>query len=197
MKVIKISSTKVECPTATAVMSKNNKDPRFKIILGSEGDGVYPYMLGLDTKYFKPTDIEDKVILEGDNYIIKEVKSPDTKKPMVLPDGKKLYTISKSSAHTFPKDTIVIWEIPNSRYTDVEYEISGDVEKLVEGGSIGKIRNGIAYTSPTLVLEVFGDCELKWTALNKENKRISQTVKYSYDSDEYKISSIEIVKGEK
>lgn len=196
MKVIKVSNTKVECAKATVVKSKTN-ELRYKIILGSEGDGIHPYLLGLDTRYFKPESMDDVLSLDGDNFIIKEVRDRVTKKPMTLPCKKKLFTISKSNAHTFPTDSIVIWEIPNNRYRDVTYELNGDVELLVEGGNIGKIRNDIAYTSPTLLLEIYGNCELRWKGVDKNGNIVYQTVVYKYESNEFNISTIETEKGDK
>lgn len=210
MKIKKLNHIQITSAKAYARTNKYTDKLFYNIILGSEGEGFFPYFISLAYKHFKPNNISDVLELTDDNYVIKTVKEyyklvdgkkiPYTdkeQKPIkTLKDGKKYFTIYKTNGYSFPKDTLLIWEIPNIKYTNVTYSLSGDVELIEEGGGIGKERNGVKYVSPCLLLEIYGDCELKWNAINRNNEKIQQIITYKYNSDEYSISDITIINKE-
>ena len=193
MKFRKINNIQITNAIAYARRSKAHPDTLYyNIVMGSEGEGFYPYYICLASKYFKPSTLTDTLELSDNNYTIQLIKDKD-KQPRLYKDGKKIFSVYKSNGYSYPNDTLLIWEIPNVKYTNVKYTLTGCVEKLEEGGGIGKERNGVKYYSPSVLLEIYGDCKLEWSALNEQGLPIKQTVTYKYDSDEYSITDIEVI----
>ena len=76
----------------------------------------------------------------------------------------------------------------NRLYTNVNYTLQGEVRLLAEA-SYGKERDGINYSSPIPVLEIFGDCELTWTGTDINNHQVGQVIKYNYALKQWDIKS--------
>lgn len=187
MRILKLCNVNVTNAVATAIPNKNNR-LYFNIMIGSRGLDWKLYTMYLSSRHFQATKNGEELELKGNNYMINPVKvNNEIQKDQ---NGNILYCIYPNDAYSYKKDIVLLWEIPNRSYLNVKYEIKGDVELLAEA-SYGKERLGVNYKSPIPVLEIFGDCELTWTGVDREGKQVGQIVKYNYVIDQWDIKSIE------
>lgn len=187
MKILKLTGTDIGPATAIVYKNKKTEVSYFNIKHGSNGENLWTYRFGLSKTYFSPESEDEILALTEDNYVIKPIK----KDKLELKDGKGniKYAVTKDHMENHRKDVVLFWEIPNKNYTDVTYEISGKCIELGKGIS-GKERENISYISPAPVLEIIGDVVLVWRAVDAEDRKIEQTIKYTYNTGEWEIGVI-------
>lgn len=186
MRILKLYGNNVNNVIATAIPNKNHK-LYFNIMLGTRGKPYKFYTIYLASKHFKAKKVKEELELKGNGYLIQPVKD----KGQVIKDkhGNTCYCIYKSELNTYEKDIVLIWEVPNRYYTNISYNISGDAMVLAEA-CYGKYRFGVNYMSPIPVLEIFGDCELTWTGIDRQNNKVGQVIKYNYAIEQWDIKPI-------
>lgn len=176
MRILKLSGIDVTNVVAKAISRKNDK-LYYNITVGSKNPKYKFYCMYLSTKCFLPKTENDELELTGNDYIISPVKSNGENQKDS--NGNNLYCIYNGGSSNYKSDIVLIWEIPNRNYTDIKYTLEGDVELLAEA-SDGKERSDISYISPIPILEIFGDCVLRWTGKDRFNNPVGQVVKYDY-----------------
>jgi len=181
MKILKITASVIKPVKAVTVRSRNVNKPddlHYNVKFGSMGSDLWVYSMGVDRKLFKPKDAGDVLELTDDNYVLIPIKNNGD----AIKDrkGNDIYYITVDHTEDHRKDTIALWEIPSRNYQNVEYTADGEV-RVLGYGLTGKTRGSIKYISPAPVLEVMGDCVLKWTGIDKNNKEVSQTITYTSD----------------
>jgi len=189
MKIVKLTWLGVESAKAQVYASKKNNTMYFNIKHGSSGR-QFGYWLGrVSHKVGVPNSIGDELILDKDNYVLISTLNKDTNEVSIDKLGNVIYTIGVDYSTIHNKDLIVLWEIPNKNYTKVDYTVNGDVN-IIGKATSGKDRGNKMYKSPAPVLEIYGDCELRWTAVNNSNEVIEQKVFYDYANSSWDISPI-------
>ena len=189
MKIMKLTSKRLS-PVTPIIIKKKPNTLYFNIKHGSRGDKLHSYTFGLDASKFKPTSISDELELKDDNYVLLPIyKNEEQRKDRA---GHPMYFISTDDMDDHKNDYIILWEIPNKFYTNVEYTTSGNVNVLGEG-KIGRSRGGEDYISPSPILEVYGVCSLEWTAC-KDGSRYKQS--FSYDGEKWSIEAMTIINKE-
>lgn len=188
MKLIKISGIDVKNVIATTHVNKKG-EMFYNIILGSKDSTQKFYTLYIGTKFKRPTSSEDKYELIGDDFCISSIK---TKKGDNLKDlnGNQIYCIYRDENTMYKSDVLLLLEIPNKMYTDVSYKLEGDIEELAKA-SVGKERMGVVYSSPALMLEIFGDCKITWQGLDRNKNQVGKQILYSYDKGTWDITNLD------
>ena len=174
MRLLKLTQYAIQNVKPSIYKSASNK-LYYNIILGSKPPHGRTTTIKLDSLLFDPVKQED-LILENDNYILK----PYIRNNKVDKDshGNTNFVLTQDNNGVHKRDILVLWEIPNNRYTNVRYHIEGEVNILSRAIS-GKTSNDQKFTSPYLLLEVYGSCNLEWTGLDKDNRLVKQTVDYN------------------
>jgi len=177
MKIKKLTTSVLLPVTADVIANKNKEDTAlfYNVKHGSRGEGLFTYTIGVDKRLFKPTNSNDKLSFDDNNYILLPIY--DKKQHKKDSKNNYLYFISTDRMEEHKNDYIVLWEIPNRFYTDVSYDISGDV-KLIGEGSLGRSRGSNIFTSPAPVLEVYGNCKLEWSGHDSKSTVYSQVITF-------------------
>jgi hypothetical protein len=187
MRILNLNTFGVSNAIAKAMFNKKNAKLYFNIILGFRGYEYKMYTLYLSQRHFKAKKSMEELELKDNNYILQPIKiNGELQKDT---HNNPIYCIYCNDVNNYKKDIILIWEIPNKLYTNVKYEIKGDVTKLAEA-SYGQERDGVNYISPIPVLEIFGDCELTWSGIDKHSVKVGQIIKYNYVLDQWDIKSL-------
>ena len=173
MRVLKLTKDEVKPVIATVIENEKNKSLYFNVNHGMRGKGFWSIVHTLNFKFFVPRTKEDVCVLDADNYILK----PIMRNKVTLKDKRNnpIYCISIDNNDTQRNDILLFWEIPNNNYTDVKFEHGINASLLGKGYS-GKDRGDVVYISPYPVLEIMGDCDLTWSAIDSEGKTISQVI---------------------
>lgn len=184
MKIGKLTTKALFTVKPTIYSKKNNR--YFNIRHGSVGDGLHTYTIGIDKYMHKPELGEEAPELTNDDYTLIPIYNGREQ----VKDSKDqyMYYLSRDDVDEHKSDYIILWEIPNKFYREIKYEIIGNVKVLGEG-TIGKYRDGIDFISPAPVLEIYGPCELSWTAI-RDNKKFIHTSKF--DGNSWNVGTIEI-----
>lgn len=190
MKVLRLNNVSVKPAIAKVFVSKNN-DLYYNIKHGTRGDGLWEYSCGLRKVTFTPETPDDEYILKGNNYVLNPVKIETN----YLTDGKNnnVYNIATDESDVHKSDVILFWDIPNKNYINVTYTMDGLCVKIAEGIT-GRTRGSTLFSSPAPVIEILGDCTLKWTGNQEDGSELSQTIKYHYTEETWDISPILILK---
>jgi hypothetical protein len=187
MKIKKLDILGISTAEAKVYKSIDNK-LYFNIKHGNLGKDTWCYSLSFNRKLFIPKDEKDVIKLNNNNYDLKVIldKNKNIKK-----DKKNniLYSITVNDIKDHIRDIILLWEIPNKEYINVEYEIKGNGKTLIEA-SRGKERPNGTYITPAPVIEITGDVELYWSGYDKNDNKISQSVYYNFTKDHWKIDDI-------
>jgi hypothetical protein len=193
----KISLYDLSTPSATVFKNKKTDDLFFNLRLGITGEKTWEYILLFDKRKYIPKDANDKLELDGVNYNIKPIKDklPDNKF-ILKKDGKGnvQYVVSEDSSSFHKKDLILIWELPNRNFTNIKYEIKGPHNILAEAVT-GKERSENIYTSPIILAELLGDCDLKWEGIQDTGDILEQSINFKYETGQFTINLIK-TKGE-
>lgn len=196
MKIFSLAFNGIKPATAVARYKYNkNKQPnkpeelRYCIQHGTHGKNTWCAEFYL-TELLLPNSKEDKLELKDNQFTLKVIRDKNTGKPILDKFKNKVYTISiNKESLVLDTDQIVFWNIPIGIYTDVKYTISGSVVELCKGIN-GKFILDQFYTSPAPVLNVFGSCELCWSAVDKrKNKHYSQHISYN-ETTGWKVETI-------
>lgn len=174
---------------ATAIVRKNKTANKlyFYIPHGTRLPGLFAYNMGVNYKDFAPKNENEELKLDGNNYIILPVRKDD--KIVTDSNNNTIYYVAKDYNTSHSDDIILFWEIPNKKYTDVEFKVSGEVEVIAKGFS-GKQRGTELYKSPAPVLEIYGDCQFEWSG-KSDTGIVGQSIKYKYsDSNSWNIVNI-------
>lgn len=190
MKIIKLTSSIVSKVIASTVKNKNKTKEYYNIKHGGRGEGLHTYKMGMDERIFKVDKSE--LILNDDNYILIPIYRQ--KKQLKDKADNFMYYISTDQMEDHKNDHIVFWEIPNKFYTDVKYEITGDVNTIA-CGTIGRSRGNVNYTSPAPILEVYGECTLSWTAIDNNGRKLEQV--FTFEDGKWNIGTVNITEIEK
>ena len=189
MLIKKLTVSVLKPVTAIVVKNKNknkNNELYFNIKHGGRGENLFTYTIGLDKHMFKPNATEDTLVMEDKDYIL----LPIYKNGMPMRDSRNnyMYYISKDQVDDHTTDYILLWEIPNKFYTDVTYTLKGNVKEIGIGIN-GRSRTNEIFKSPAPILEIFGNCELNWTAIDS-TKRYAQ--KITLEDNAWNIGKLEV-----
>lgn len=174
MEIIKLSSGGKAVEATAKVF--NSKGGKVYYNLGNGLDEVdfHRYKICLKEEDFK--DIaklnRPNILLDRKDYFLKAVYN----KAGLYRDrlNNTRYNLGIEKDTTTYDTTLVIWEIPNFHYVDVEYKIvSGNVEVIGEGIN-GIDRGGIKYKSPAPILEIEGDVVIKWSGKDKKGDSVGE-----------------------
>jgi len=188
MKIVKLTGLGIG--SVTAQVYKNTKGKMyFNISHGTKGKDLFVWKCGLRDGRFTPKSEGDTLELNDNNYIIRNVLDKN-KQVMKDVNGNLLYNIDIDYMENHKNDLLVLWEIPNKNYKECRYTVTGDVDVIGEGKT-GKIRGDKKFISPAPVLEIYGDCELVWSAVDKNNKGYKQIFKYDYAENKWSINPVE------
>lgn len=163
----------------------------YNIKHGGQGENLFMYTIGLNKKLFSPEAMSDTIELDDNTYILLPVYVD--KKHKQDSKGNYLYFISIDHMDNHKEDYIILWEIPNKLYTEVTYTINGDASELGSGIS-GRSRGSTNYTSPSPVLEIYGECELCWTGVNANGIKHKQII--SFKNGDWNIGAIKTIEEE-
>ena len=199
MRILRLTDLKIEPMEASCYTKiKDGETKRYyNVRHGSDEPGFHAYTCGLDVRYFKPETNSDVYRFTDDDYSLRQLYAPSTdgkKKPLIDGLGNPFYLISKDRIESSKKDMIIFWEIPNKNFISCNYTLKGMVTEVAKG-YIGKKRNNVTYKVPAPVLEVIGSCELTWEAVNADNQRFSQTIKYDTVEDRWDIGILTNIEG--
>ena len=182
---------------ATVYKNKKTNGLYYNLRLGTTGEETWEYVLLFDKRYFSPEAPIDRLELNKDNYIIKPVKERD-KEGKLLPkkDLKNniIYVVGEDESSFHKKDLILIWELPNRNFTNIEYSIKGPHNILAEAKT-GKERNNKVFTSPIVLVELLGDCKLSWEGTQDSGDALCQNINFKYETGQISIDTIKS-KGE-
>lgn len=193
----KISLYDLSQPSASVFKNRKTNELFYNLRLGSTGDKTWEYVLLFDKRQFNPKEITDKLLLENNNYVIKPIKEKQSDGKFTLKkDGKNNvhYVVSEDSSSFHKKDLILIWELPNRNFTKIEYKIKGPHNVLAEAIA-GKERSKETFTSPIVLLELLGDCELSWVGIQDTGDILEQNIIFKYETGQFTINLIK-PKGE-
>lgn len=178
MRILTLTSEGIG--NAVATIFKNKDTIHFNIKHGSSGRDLHVWSCGMDKKYFNPAKHQSSTFeLTDDNYVLLPVRKNGEQ--LKDKNNNNIYSVSIDNVKNHKKDIILIWEIPNNKYTSVVFTINGDVSLLGEG-VIGKTRNGVDYTSPAPVLEIFGVCKLTWSGIDEHNNTVGGVIEYDKEN---------------
>ncbi len=147
----------------------------FNILHGSRDFGYYCYKLFLDYKIFKDIELskKDGYVLDGNDFVLKPIYKND--KPLKNRDNRSLYNITKEDTGHLHKSTLVLWDIPNFMYNDVNFKIISGYAVVIGVGKSGVERDGVKYKSPAPVLEVMGDVIIEWSGVSSvTNEKVGE-----------------------
>ena len=186
MRIFKLTKTGLTGAVAEAHYIKKNKQLVYVVKHGSSGNNLGYWMGRISTKVTVPNNINDVIKLDRNDYILTPVRLNDK----VIKDrlGNTIYNISIDRSSIYSKDILLLWDIPNEDYVNVKYEITGKCS-LIGEGTHGKDRGDIIYKSPAPILEIYGDCVLKWTAKDKDNNEYGQEISYINEGEKWEIIS--------
>jgi len=182
MIILKLSNNQVSNAIATTYVNTKKHINYFNLELGTVtgvNSKTWMWKAFLSRKNFKPTNDNDVYEFKDNNYNITPIHYTKAGAKKYLRDGKGniSYTIIQDSDNSHISDIILLWELTNSNITNIEYTISGDCSTIGKAYS-GKDRGDNSYSTPCLVLEITGSCELKWTGTNNKNKQVQQVINY-------------------
>ena len=186
MKIMRLIDSIIDVAVADRYDDPKSKNRHYNLSHGSKGASTWRWYAGLDPRCF-PND-SNCVVLDNDNYNLKPVYS----KNKLLKDAKGniCYNIVTDSNPEHKHDILLLWSIPVRNCTDVEFSIDGDVD-IVGTGYSGKSRGEKSTVTPAPVLEITGDCVLKWSGTTKQGKSVKQTVSYRYYESHWTIGVLE------
>lgn len=193
----KISLYDLSQPEATVFKNKKTGDLFYNLRLGTTGDGTWEYVLLFDKRTYIPTNVSDKLVLDGNNYIIKPLKTKDQEgKHQLIKDGQDnvQYIVSEDGSSFHKKDLILVWELPNRNFTKIDYNIKGS-HNILATAITGKERNGKTYVSRIVLAELLSDCELHWEGEQDTGDILEQTISFKYETGQFTINLIKS-KGE-
>lgn len=200
MRIKRLSLRDILPAVARSVVTNRNKgtDKKLGYVLRhgtfsggkDKTNGGFAITTYLGDRKFKPQIEGEELRLDGDNWVLTPMlkKQEDgTYTPMLDKQGNVIYIINKEEYLGFNTDTVVFWDIPFGTYTDVHYELEGSVRELACGyTSKWYLDTNILIPAP--MLEVFGSCTLKWSAVDiKKKQLITQTITYDLGNDEWNI----------
>lgn len=176
---------------AVAVAFRNNKeDMYFNIKHGGIGHASHVYSMGIDKSLGRPTSMDERLTLTKTSYVILPIVDKKTGVQKKDRNNNPVFYITHDTVNDHTNEYVVLWEIPNKRYTNVKYTLDGDAHVIAEG-SHGKRREINGFHSPSPIIEVSGPCKLSWSAVTQDGRNIEQTI--LFDNDSWSIGSVETV----
>lgn len=191
MRILNLTTFGISTATARSTWNKKNLRYYYNITLGFRGYEYKIYTIYLSHRHFKSEKNMEVLELTDNNYVLQPIK--ENGKIQKDNHGNPMYCIYCSDINNYKRDIVLIWEIPNKLYTDIMYEIKGDVRQLAEA-TYGQEREGKIYKSPIPVLEIFGDCELTWSGIDNHSLKVGQVIKYNYVLDQWDMKPLPGVK---
>jgi hypothetical protein len=190
MRILKLTEFTIKPAIASVFISKKNQQKYFNLWHGSRGLKVWG--CGMNKRTFNPTDFPDKesIELKDNNYVITPIPG------LTNPGGKPFYSIYTDNVESHTNDVLLLWEIPNKRYTNVTYVTSGDCH-VVGSGETGSVRDDIEYISPAPVIEIFGSCVLAWKGYDINNNIISQEITFDYPNSQWNVPALTMTSSDK
>ncbi len=186
MKMLKLTGLGVSPVYATIYVGKRTQVRYFNIMHGSRDFKVWS--CGMNKHLFNPDNYGHditKLELSANNYTLRPIQTAKN------PGETQFYAVYSDNVDSHTTDTVLFWEIPNKRYTNVNYTFEGSCREI-GCGETGMVRDGTSYMSPAPVLEIYGDVTLEWTGIDMQGKNLSQTIHYEYATSTWKIPPIEI-----
>jgi len=175
MRILKLTTDKIEPITARVYKNKDNNELYYNIKHGTYGPDSWAYSCCLYKPIFTPVNENDKYILDNNNYELKAIIKDDK----ILKDkhGNVVYNITTNKHNSDNRHNIIFWELPNKEYKDITYEVIGIFSILGSGiTNHGTIDN--LLLAPALVIEAVGPVKLTWKAKDINDNNLSQTVSY-------------------
>lgn len=192
MKILKLADYQLEPVTPTIFKNKRGEE-FYNIVLGNRDIHGFRYSLRLSKTSFNPK-IQPNLTLDKDDYILRpfiKINNPEETKISTDKQGNMIYILDRETGLNNPQDIILIWDIPNNMYNDIKFDCKGNVNILACGYN-AKTRGNVTYKSPSVLLEVYGDCSLSWKGLDNNKTPIGQTVNYTQRSADWKIDWIKV-----
>lgn len=175
MKILTIDNYSLNPTKAVIFRSKYGRE-YYNIRIGNFVRPFKGISICLDVKDFPVTS--DEITLLGKDYKIKPIVNKKNLKFKTDKVGNTLFSIEKIK---FPSqidenELLVLFSPPFNKTQFLSYEVKGTVELLLEGVN-GVIWLDKTYKSPTHVFLIYGDCEISYTYINRENKKEKLTFK--------------------
>jgi len=188
MKILRLVNSIITTATANKYIDPKSGKQYFNLTHGVKGPATWKWYAGVSPKYF-PEEV-DSIIFDNDNYGL----IPVYRNNKLLADtkGNLCYNIITDNDPSNESDILLLWTIPTRTYKDIKYNISGSVDLLGEG-SHGRSRGPNSVSTPAPVLEIYGDCQLRWSGLSSEDGEIEQIISYDYASSKWAIGAITTV----
>ena len=193
MIIRRLTSKEIQLAKAATVVSKDKKTLYYNLRHGTYGRGLYKWWCSFSTKFFVPENVTDTLVLEDDDYIIVPIKDNKNGGLKRASNGDVCYTITKDDMEYHKSDILLLWEIPNKNYINVDYEIEGSGEQIGRGVT-GKQRGDVMCRSTAPVLEITGDVTLTWEAKDINGKRFKQVIVYDSSVNSWDIQPIKELK---
>jgi len=176
MKITKLTLQGIKPAVSEVIVNKGKKYHNLKH--GTTGKRLWSWSASMDVKKF-PVTSDEGIILDGSDYVL----IPISKDGKILKDGINNcnYVISKDNIESHTNDILVLWEIPIKNFNEVEISLSGDVVEIGRG-YIGKYRPDRKQRIPAPILEITGNCTIKWKATTFNGEVYQQIINYKESS---------------
>ena len=166
-------------------------DPRtgtthYNLKHGSRGNNTWQWYAGISPVHI---DISgDDVTLTGDNYKLE----PVYKRGRKLKDsaGNQCYNLVTDNDPSHTSDVLLLWMMPCWGKNNVSYSMTGCVEEIGKGFG-GKYRGDADRRAHAPVLEIYGDCELRWEGTDSNGHKYQQIITYSAMNETFNIGTME------
>jgi hypothetical protein len=185
MKILRLSNSIVRPAIADRYIDPASGVIHFNLRHGSKGKGSWLWYAGLSSTHFNSK--EDSISLDDDNYGLVEVYS----KGILLKDKRDniCYNVIIDNDPSHANDILLLWTITGTGYSDVSYEYSGCADLVGMGISSRLLRPEDGKVDAP-ILNIYGDCSMRWNATNSSGTKISQDINYVFCDNEWNIGPI-------
>lgn len=187
MTLLKLVKDSIRPIIAYANHNRAKSELHYAVTHGTAGSNFGYWMCKINTHINKPSKLGDEVELRDNSYILIPLKN--SKGFIKDKLGNNIYYINKDNNTVHKRDIVVFWEIPNINYVNVTYSLSGSVYEIGVAYN-GKDRGDIVFKAPAPIIEVFGDCLLKWEATDVHGNTYSQQIEYRHGDAYWDIQPI-------
>ena len=173
---------------AIAGVYKSNKTGKryFCVKIGDRNTKEHSmiYTMSINSKLALPEKDDDIYLLDKKTYGILPMRRNNTL--VQNKRGEQLYSIIEEKDIRMESNYILFWKIPAIRCTpgSINYKLNGDIE-LLGTGQCARDRGDTTFINPIPVLELYGNAELTWEAINIDGKKQGQTIKFDIVADKF------------
>lgn len=187
MRIVKLLDHKLE--NAVATVFENNKNHKLYFNL-EHGNNIvknvsHVYRISISTNFIKPEKTTDKYELKEDTFCITPLKIKGVN--IKTRNGYQIYILKQTTGNMSDSDMLVFWHISNKKFLkgEINYSVEGDVSVIGEGAYASERGDNIFYM-PAPVLEIYGNCTLKWEGIESNTRRkYGQIITYNFIDDKF------------